>query len=328
MGVSEREVIELARAAAARTRRSARFGEFLAVDIGDDCASFGAPSGFEVVVTVDALVDGVHFDLAWTSYRDLGYKALAVNVSDLAAMGALPAYFLVSFGMPEGVARDDVAEFVAGLEECAVETGVALVGGDTVRSRALECAVTAIGFVERGRAMRRDRARIGDGIYVTGPLGLAAAGLLAAQRGGGTEADAAALAALLRPRPRVREGRALLEAGVMVCEDISDGLAREVRNICAASGVGARVHEDLVPVAENAAAFAAARGLRPLDLALGGGDDYELVACCPAEVAARARAAGVELVRVGEIVPAEEGAVLVGPGGETAPLVGGYEHTA
>jgi len=332
--LTESFVIARARAAAARLKESARFSEALSVDIGDDCCSFTAPDGFETVITVDALVDGIHFAREWMTPRELGYKALAVNVSDLAAMGALPAFFLVTLGLPGGTREEDIDELYAGFEECAATYRLALAGGDTVAAGVLSVTITAVGFVEAGKAMRRSEARPGDRLYVTGPLGASAAGLDALLNGRwGKEGSPRVtgvetlVKAHKRPVPRVEEGRMLAQSGVRVCEDISDGLAREIRNICAESGVGAILEADRIPVSPEVEAYARTYGLDALTLALAGGEDYELVVACSGARAAEARSRGVALHEVGRITGDEGRAILVMPDGSERPLPRGYEHT-
>ena len=262
-----------------RARAIARDGVLLG--IGDDAALLQVPAGHELAVTADTLNAGVHFP-ADAAPADIGWKALAVNLSDLASMGARPAWCTLSLSLP----GDDTAwldAFLDGFLGLADTHAVALVGGDTTRGP-LSIAVTAMGWVEAGAALRRDGARPGDDVWVTGTLGDAAAALVL----GGyvpipldgvampvVEAgNAAALRArLARPAPRVAVGRAL--AGLAhACVDVSDGLLADLGHIASRSGVAAVLQADAVPL--SAALRTALGDAAALDCALRGGDDYEL----------------------------------------------------
>lgn len=249
-----------------RARATARAD--VALGIGDDCALLLPPPGMQLAVTMDTLNAGVHFP-ADTAPVDIGWKALAVNLSDLAAMGAQPAWCTLSLSLPAA----DVAfvdAFLDGFLALAQRHGIALVGGDTTRGP-LSIAITAHGLIEPGQALRRDGARVGDDIWVSGTLGDAAGALAQWQAG---EAMQAALRARLdRPTPRVELGSAL-RGMATACIDISDGLLADLAHLCKASGVGARVDADALPAsaALREQFDASARHL----LQATGGDDYEL----------------------------------------------------
>ncbi|HVI58912.1 MAG TPA: thiamine-phosphate kinase [Luteimonas sp.] len=305
-------------------RRAASVRGDVVLGIGDDAALLAMPAGRQLVVTMDALNAGVHFP-AGTDPADVGWKALAVNLSDLAAMGARPAWCTLSLSLPNA---DDawVEAFLDGFLALAARHDVALVGGDTTRGPLSAC-VTAHGLVETGRALRRDGARAGDDVWVTGTPG-DAAGALAQWQAGGAR-DPALRARLDRPTPRIEAGLAL--AGIAhAAIDVSDGLLADLGHVCAASGVGAEVALDALPVsAALAAAFDADRR-RVLQCA--GGDDYEL--CFTAaggrrdEVAAIAEACGVAMSRIGRIVDGGEVAALERDGRRWAPPRRGFEHFA
>lgn len=253
----------------ARAARGAR--RDVVLGIGDDAAILRPPPGADLALATDTLVSGIHFPAA-TAAADVGWKALAVNLSDLAAMGAEPAWCLLSLSLPEPDVQW-VEAFAEGFAGLAAEFDVALVGGDTTGG-ALSVTVQVAGFLEPGTALRRDAARPGQGVYVTGTLG-DAAGALALLRdgpaaGGG---DEVLRARLDRPRPRVEAGRRL--AGLAgACIDVSDGLAVDLARLVSASGCGADVALDRLPVSrELAARFPDADRRRALQLA---GDDYEL----------------------------------------------------
>lgn len=270
----------------------------VALGIGDDAALLNPPPGMELAVAIDTLVAGVHFPAA-TPPADIGWKALAVNLSDLAAMGAEPAWAVLALTMPDGD-RAFVAGFAEGFADLARQTGVALVGGDTTQGP-LAVSVCVHGFVPPGQALRRDAAQAGDLVCVTGTLGDAAAALSCLDA---TDASARALRARLdRPSPRVAAGLAL-RGLAHACIDVSDGLLADLGHICRASGVGAVIEVEglpLSPALRERCDFVTAR-----EFALGGGDDYELcftVAPQHVDAVATALAAtDVGVTRIGRIV--------------------------
>ena len=319
-----------------RARAIARDGVLLG--IGDDAALLQVPAGHELAVTADTLNAGVHFP-ADAAPADIGWKALAVNLSDLASMGARPAWCTLSLSLP----GDDTAwldAFLDGFLGLADTHAVALVGGDTTRGP-LSIAVTAMGWVEAGAALRRDGARPGDDVWVTGTLGDAAAALVL----GGyvpipldgvampvVEAGNAAVlrARLARPAPRVAVGRAL--AGLAhACVDVSDGLLADLGHICRRSGVGAEIELARLPASPALRAAYADDELRAA-LQAAGGDDYEL--CFSASTAAReavARAleqAGTTGTRIGRITDGDGVRALAADGSPWRPFRGGYVHFA
>jgi len=296
-------------------------GPDVVVGPGDDAAVLARPSG-ELVLSADVLVEGVHFDLAITSARDLGYKAIAVNVSDLAAMAASPRSALVTLALPVSTEDAWVMELFGGMREACDEHALWLVGGDLSRGPAVSISVSVTGEVAPGRAITRAGAQVGDTVVVTGRLGASAAGLRIALEGRApsTDLDRALLRAHFRPVARVGEGAALAAAGATAMMDVSDGLALDLSRLCAASGVGARLVVEDLPLAEGAT----------LDDALGGGEDYELIATLPNAGAVRAaRAAltetfGVPLSAIGEIMP--EGLTAVTAGREAPLEAKGWDH--
>lgn len=239
--------------------------------VGDDAALVRSPPGQELVVTVDTLVEGVHF-LPGCDPRSLGHKTLAVSLSDLAAMGAEPAWATLALTLPASDA-EWAAAFSRGLCELASGFGVQLIGGDTTRGpRAV--SVQAIGLCSQGGAMRRSGARPGDRIYVTGSLGDAALGLLVARGLGVAPHLVAGLKERLdRPMPRVAEGLALRPLASAAI-DVSDGLAADLGHILEASGVGASIRMDRLPLGEAVAERV--QQTADWSLPLAGGDDYEL----------------------------------------------------
>ncbi len=249
----------------------------LIVGIGDDAAAYSGGNTLQLA-TVDSLVQDVHFSLSYMSWRELGWKSLAVNLSDIAAMGGSPRYALVSLGLPCDTAVEDVVALYKGMFDVAGKFGTAIVGGDTVNSPVVFVSVTVIGCSVGGntRVLRRSAAKAGDKIAVTNYLGASAAGLEMLSKNLKFKPKMAKelKQAHLMPNPRVAEGQLLIEKGVKCGMDISDGLVGDLTHICQESKVDARINVDLVPVSP---AVRACFGERALELALTGGEDYELL---------------------------------------------------
>lgn len=309
------------------------------VGIGDDAAVVERGTG-HVVLTTDLLVEGVHFDRGSISARDLGAKAITVNVSDIAAMAASPRYALVSLAVPADVEEAWVMELVGGMHEVCAEHALAFVGGDTNRGALVVISVAVVGEVAPGRALTRAGARTGDRIVVTGSLGGAGGGLALSRADAATASTALSepwgrelAAALARPVARVGEAHVLARSGATAMMDLSDGLAKDLARLCFLSGVGARIHAGDVPVARALAEGAETLGLDALRVALAGGEDYELLATIAADDVGSARRTldedfGVALTEIGEIVTGD-GMVVVGPDGEEGPLEpAGWDHFA
>jgi thiamine-monophosphate kinase len=265
------------------TQTAPRRGAGVVLGIGDDAAVLRPPAGEDLVATVDAVVEGVHFDARFAP-ADVGWKALAVNLSDLAAMGARPLWALCALTTRRGEDPARLAGAGRGLAACARAHRVALVGGNVSRARQLSLTVTAVGAVPRGQALTRGGARPGDLLYVSGRLGEAALGLAPA-------APPRARARQRRPAPRLALGRAL-RGVASACLDVSDGLLQDLGHLCQASGVGARVEAARLPLPDARAAARAGRD--PLALACAGGEDYELLFAVPP---ARARALAAAAAR-------------------------------
>jgi thiamine-monophosphate kinase len=312
------------------SRTSARSDVLLGV--GDDAALLAPPPGQALVAATDTLVEGRHF-LAGTPPECIGHQVLAVNLSDLAAMGAEPAWALLSLSLPDAL-EPWLDRFANGLYGLADLHGVALVGGDTVRGP-LVVTIEVLGFVPPALALRRDRARPGDVVYVSGTPGVAAAGLELLQAGAAdfTSTDPR-VQRFLYAEPRLALGRALrgIASSAM---DVSDGLLGDLGKLCGASRVAARIDLDSLPVAALEHAYTRAECER---LVLSGGDDYELlftVTAAQAEVAEQAAAAsGCTIHRIGEIVAGRElnasGNVTCLRNGKVVSTDGssGYDHFA
>jgi len=288
------------------------------VGVGDDAAVLKYKRDRHLLFTTDMLCEGDHFRRDWYTPRQIGAKAMEVNVSDIAAMGGLPTYALVSVSLTD----DTSVEFMDGLYEgmyaVADEYGFKVVGGDTTHGKTMVVNVALLGEVEKDMLSLRSDAKTGDIICVTGDLGKSAAGLELLKAG--VEGD---VSAHLQPRCRLREARRIAgHCNAMI--DVSDGLASEVNHICDMSGVGAVVYRDRIPVSKLTSDSAAKVGGDPIDYALNGGEDYELVFTIPEGKLGRLKA-GCQTSAVGRILDASEG-VTLDSGGKTTPLRGGYDH--
>jgi len=295
----EFSLIERIRSLTEQSRDDVKFG------IGDDAALLAVPAGQELAVAIDTLVEGVHFP-GGTAAADIGWKALAVNLSDLAAMGASPAWALLALTLPEPD-QTFVEGFAEGFAQLAKPHRLALVGGDTTRGP-LSISVAVHGFVAPGKALMRSGAKVGDAVLVTGTLGDAAAGLHALanrfpvddQRSGARDV---LVARLNRPTPQLAAGSALRDLA-HACIDISDGLIADLRHICTASGLGAEIDAALMPL--SPALMTIYDDASALQFALGGGDDYELCFTVPmnrlANVQSDLSRLGCGVTRIGRIV--------------------------
>lgn len=304
--------------------------------IGDDTAVLRADGDKLLLMTTDMLVEGVHFSFDYARPKEVGRKALAVNISDIAAMGGLPTHATVAIGIPSGYGVKKIEALYAGLRDACKAYRVNIVGGDTVKSpERLVINVTLLGEVDAFRVVYRSGARPGDIIAVTGPLGGSAAGLLALQQP--DPAYPKDVVKVLRDRhlcpvARVKEGRLLSGSGaVTAMNDISDGLAAEVTEICRASGIGCLLRTADIPVDKAAGKLAERCGSDPLEWALYGGEDYELVFTVKpdrlAELKDLMKKWGYSIYSCGEITSADQGCRLLQPSGEATLLEpGGYNH--
>jgi len=307
--------------------------------IGDDAAVVRIGDRL-VLLSTDMLVEGVDFDRSTITARDLGYRAIAVNLSDIAAMGGSPRYCLVALGMPRDPDPAWFVELVSGMVEAAREHAVAIVGGDLSRAETVVLSVTATGESVPGGVVLRSGAKPGDRLVVTGRLGAAAGGLrlLAAGPREAARARSAGwgrdlLDAQCRPAARVAEGQVLARAGATAMIDVSDGLARDLGRVCAASAVGAIVRLDRLPLAPGLQDLLRLTGDDPLDLALHGGEDLELLATLPAAAVEPAAATlaerfGTPLTDIGEMrADPDARIVATSQDGAERPLApAGWDH--
>jgi thiamine-monophosphate kinase len=320
--------------------------------IGDDAAVIQPERNRAEALTVDALVEGIHFDRRFTPSEAIGHRALAVNLSDLAAMGAAPRVALLSFALPPALSADAFEGIVAGVAAIAGRYGVHVAGGNLTRSPGpLMVDVTMIGVLKPRQALLRSGARPGDVLYVTGAIGAAAAGLqylqasmppdagrgLDSGQSGGQGPHPPAVEGSMEacvtrywyPEPRVRVGLLLGRNGAAsACMDLSDGLADAVRQVGGASGVGAILDATALPIETGARTWFERRGTDPVDEALSGGDDYELLFAVRPRLKGRLTAAlrhgGVPLTRVGVCTEARD--FVVRRDGRELPLPAGFSH--
>jgi thiamine-monophosphate kinase len=296
------------------------------VGIGDDAAAWPGKNQTQLA-TVDSLIENVHFSLDTISWEELGWKSLAVNLSDIAAMGGTPEYALVSLGLPDTTEVDDVTSLYRGMIELGKRFGVSLGGGDTCNSPAIMITVTVFGTAQTA-LLRRSNARPGDAIGVTGHLGGAAAGLAMLSHGLSTAAEitVSLKEAFNKPVPRIAEGQLLVKHGIRTAIDISDGFLADLRHICEMSHVSASVNVDRLPV------FPPVRqvfGDKALEMALSGGEDYELLFTGNADDITRIQAeSSCPVTIVGEIKESHPGEISLfdSSGNPVRIRQSGWEH--
>ncbi|MFH1032265.1 MAG: thiamine-phosphate kinase [Chloroflexota bacterium] len=309
---------------------SAQSWQKLIIGIGDDTAAWYGDTSIQLA-KADSLIQDVHFTLKTTSWEELGWKALAINLSDIGAMGGLPCYALVSLALPDNTEVEDVTDLYKGMIELAKQFGVAIIGGDTNRAVIAVIDVTVLGSMgtKRPNLLSRSLAKPGDKIAVTGYLGGAAGGLkmLSKNLRFDTKTTTALRKAFNQPYPRVAEGQMLVKQGVKTAIDISDGLIRDLGHICQASGVGARVEIERVPICPQVKANFGGEALR---MALSGGEDYELLFTAGAETIDKVKVAvsPCPVTVIGEITAdKEKGITLVDKQGNPVSLSGtGWDH--
>jgi thiamine-monophosphate kinase len=322
-------------------RRALSSGQSLVAGIGDDAAVFRSSANKETVISADLLVEDIDFRRTTTPPYLLGHKALAVSLSDIAAMGSRPLWSMISIGVPEDLWQTDfVDRLYDGLLDLANRYGVQLIGGDTSRTneRVVIDSIVA-GECSQGMAVMRSGAQPGDQIFVTGSLGAAAAGLRLIERGAHLAEQNLAdedsqkldhiLLRQLRPEPRVGWGIVLGEERLATSMiDLSDGLSSDLNRLCTASNAGALIDAALLPVDERVTELCGRRALDPLQLALHGGEDFELLFTVKPKDAPRLprRVDGVDIKRIGEITAASEG-IKISEGTRTWDLKpAGWKH--
>ncbi len=277
MHLSERNLIEHIR------KRADISTKGLIKGIGDDCSVFGSADSNHWLISTDMLVDGIHFERKWHSPRLLGRKSIAVNLSDIAAMGGIPRFVLLSVSIPSGISSEWLFQWLEGVYEILEEFNCCLIGGDTVSGKELNISVTILGEQHPSGVLYRSGAKIGDTVYVSSPLGSSAVGLAILEKSYKKKKDIEKrwepfVNAHLDPVPQVRLGQVLCASGcVSAMQDISDGLATDLGHICKESCIGAVIRQRLLPVDPSLPDACSAFDLNELDCILKGGEDYQLV---------------------------------------------------
>jgi thiamine-monophosphate kinase len=310
--------------------------ETLQIGIGDDCAVIRRTEGKAWLVTTDCLVEDVHFRADFLSLEELGAKAVAVNVSDIAAMGGAPRFALATIALTPSTPVADVEAIYRGIRRSCEHYTISLIGGDTTRAPQMLLSLVLIGEQDEDRVVARSGASPGEAVCVTGTLGDAAFGLVLLEEGVRAQGASADIQWVIHrhvaPRPRVLIGRRIAEAGLASAMiDVSDGVATDVKRLCTASGVGARIDLAQLPCSSPLKELAPTRGLDPLNVALTGGEDYELLFTVPEEklkaLEHEARSSGPRITRIGTTTDATEGVVIVEPDGRVRPLSEeGFNH--
>jgi thiamine-monophosphate kinase len=306
-------------------------GPRLLQGIGDDAAVIEM-GGKALLVTTDILIEGIHFDRTWIDPYRLGKKSLLVNLSDIAAMGGTPKYFLISLGIPKNLPFSFISFFYRGLKDGAKKFQVDLVGGDTSLSKKIVINICLLGEGKRQNLLFRKGARVGDDLYVSGTLGDAALGLRILQKKGPKAGPKGLVVKHLSPSPRIQLGRAISKhrlATAMI--DVSDGLLIDAKHLLEESQVGARVWEDRIPLSRLYQEWIRFYSKDHYQLALGGGEDFELLFTAPTQrrdkISALARSLRILITRIGEILPQKEGFYMMKNGGKGyLPLRLGFEH--
>jgi len=284
----------------------------LFIGIGDDTAAWQGNHAIQLATT-DTLVQDVHFNLKVTTWKELGWKALAINLSDIAAMGGIPQYALVSLAVPGELEVDSISDLYQGMIELAQESGVAIAGGDATSAPNIVITITVLGSLKEGERfpLTRSSAIPGDQIAVTGYLGTSAAGLKMLSQGLNINEETSALLrqAHLHPIPRVKEGQQLLQSGVKTAIDVSDGLLSDLSHICELSQVGAQIRLDWLPIHPS---VRTTFETQCIELALSGGEDYELLFTANREVMDRVKQdLSCPVTVVGEVTKDHPGQVTV-----------------
>lgn len=299
--------------------------------IGDDVAvvDMGRKA---LLITTDLLIEGVHFDRSWTAPYRLGKKSLAVNLSDIAATGGTPTYFVISLGLPRDLPLSFISDFYRGLRETAKRFQVDLVGGDTSLSQKIIVNICLFGEGRKGRLLFRNGASAGDRLFVSGTLGDAALGLKILKRKGMKAGPRGLVEKHLSPLPRLALGQALAGSGwATAMIDVSDGLLIDTRHVLEESQAGARIWENRIPLSRRYRRWILSYARRPYELALSGGEDYELLFTAPPQHAARifglAASLRVPVSAIGEILPRGEGFRIIRRDGKAySPSRWGFEH--
>lgn len=318
----------------------ARLADIVATDdprvviaVGDDCAVLEWTNDKYLLVTTDTLLEEVHFRLDWAVPEDVGWRAMAANLSDIAAMGGTPIAAVVGLAVHPSLDVETVEGIYEGMHRVASKYNTPIIGGDTVKSPSLiNLSITVLGKVAKADLLTRSGAKPGDAIAVTGTLGDAAAGLAILEKGTGSfapEIEGRLLTAHLQPEPRLREIHDLLKVlHPTACMDLSDGLGSDLHRLCEASGVGAEVELEKIPISVECHNIASLAGRHPLEFAIGGGEDFELLLTIPQEsIEFLPKMVGEVMVKViGRITGSEDGLYGIDVNGNRTEMTKGFEH--
>jgi thiamine-monophosphate kinase len=305
------------------------------IGIGDDGAVLDPPSGL-TILTCDAFVEGIHFRREFAPLRDIGFKCMVANLSDVAAMGGFPAQAVVSVCVGPGTSEDDVLEIYRGMLDASTDCGAEIVGGDVVSSTTdLVVSVALLGVVGPERVMTRRGAVPGDAIVVTGTLGRSELGLRALATGLAQEGPVEDVVRRhLWPTPRITEAQAIIDVATPhAMIDVSDGLSTDLLHLADESGVGLKIHEACLPIPDEVVEVAGMMGFDASSVALASGEEFELIVAIPASEVERAiehvtAVTGTPLTRIGDVTEGQQGCTLVGGDGAARPLRSrGYEHS-
>jgi thiamine-monophosphate kinase len=302
-------------------------GDTVIIGIGDDAACWRA-EGLQLATT-DTLIEDIHFDLKNITWRELGWKSMAVNLSDIAAMGGRPLYALVSLGIPIDTEAESVVDLYKGMIELAKKFEVRIIGGDTVAAPVTAITLTIIGEAEdEDKILKRSAAKPGDLVAVTGNFGASAAGLAMMQRRLSLDkkTETTLREAHFKPSPRINEGQILAKNAVKAAIDVSDGLLGDLEKMCLASGVGAKLYSDRIPIHP---AVLKSFGNEAIRLALTGGEDYELIFTAPQKIInIIKRDLTCPVAVIGEIFKGKSVTVLDEDGNEFSWSSAGWDHFA
>ncbi|UAL47712.1 thiamine-phosphate kinase [Sutcliffiella horikoshii] len=297
------------------------------VGIGDDAAIIGVEEGFEKIVCVDTMVEGVHFTRKTMKPFDIGYKALAANISDVAAMGGYPLYYLVSITIPKSWTQEELKTIYDGMKTLGEQYEMDLIGGDTTSGKTMVLSVFVIGKVEKGKRLLRSNARDGDVVFVSGTVGDAAGGLDILLHNKNAGKFEALVESHQRPKPQVALGRILSEFERVSLNDVSDGLASELLEIAEASQVDILINKETIPISEDLQRYDAENALK---WALTGGEDFELVGSIPevdwAKLQKECLTAGMKITKIGTVSSGEGQAFLKSHDGVQELKKEGYNH--
>ncbi len=305
---------------------------FVSLGIGDDAAAFKPGRGIYGLLTTDTLISGTHFSRNYSSFEQVGMKAVAVNLSDIAAMGGRPRAFLISLGIPDDMALPDLKQLYRGIAKAGRAANIALIGGNTTCTQGpFFISITLYGEVVKNQMIRRSGAKPGDAIYVTGTLGDAAAGLDCLKKGRAIRGNTALIRRHRLPKARTVEGPIIVRAGASSMIDLSDGLTADLNHVLIQSGVGAALDLSRIPLSPALKRYAKQNKVSALDFALYGGEDYELLFSVPENKEKKLKhlikTGRIQATRIGTILLKREGMRIRAADGSTRKIVPkGYDH--